>query len=42
MEWQANWEEPLQSYLQRFDGLLLDARDGRFRKASKGSWRQAR
>jgi hypothetical protein len=29
MEWQANWEGPLQSYVQRFDGLLLDARTRR-------------
>jgi hypothetical protein len=25
MEWQASWEGPLQSYLQRFDGMLRDA-----------------
>jgi hypothetical protein len=37
MEWQANWEGPLQSYLQRFDGLLLDARTRRtFQESIKG------
>jgi hypothetical protein len=34
MEWQASWEGPLQSYLQRFDGLLLDARTRRTFQAS--------
>jgi ubiquinone/menaquinone biosynthesis C-methylase UbiE len=34
MEWQANWEEPLQSYMQRFDGLLGDARTRRTFQAS--------
>jgi hypothetical protein len=34
MEWQANWEGPLQSYLQRFDGLLRDARTRRTFQAS--------
>ncbi len=34
MEWQANWEGPLQSYLQRFDGLLGDARTRRTFQAS--------
>ena len=34
MEWQANWEGPLQSYLQRFDGLLGDARPPRTFQAS--------
>jgi hypothetical protein len=37
MEWQANWEGPLQSYLQRFDGLLGDARTRRtFQESIKG------
>ena len=41
MEWQASWEGPRPRYLQRFDGLLRDARDGHFRRASKGSWQPA-
>ena len=37
MEWQAKWEEPLQSYLQRFDGLLGDVRTRRrFQASIKG------
>ena len=37
MEWQASWEGPLQSYLQRFDGLLRDARTRRtFQESIKG------
>ena len=37
MEWQANWEGPLQGYLQRFDGLLKDARTRRtFQESIKG------
>ncbi len=34
MEWQAKWEEPLESYLQRFDGLLGDVRTRRTFQAS--------
>ncbi len=34
MEWQANWEEPLQNYLQHFDGLFLDGRTRRTFQAS--------
>ena len=34
MEWQAKWEEPLQSYLQHFDGLLRDVRTRRTFQAS--------
>src|SRR6266581_1413712 len=34
MAWQAKWEGPLQSYLQRFDGLLGDARTRRTLQAS--------
>jgi len=34
MEWQAKWEEPLQSYLQHFDGLLGDVRTRRTFQAS--------
>jgi hypothetical protein len=34
MEWQANWEEPLQNYLQHFDGLLGDERTRRTFQAS--------
>ena len=37
MEWQANWEGPLQSYVQRFDGLMGDARTRRtFQESIKG------
>jgi len=37
MEWQANWEGPRPRYVQRFDGLLLDARTRRtFQASSKG------
>jgi threonine synthase len=37
MEWQASWEEPLQSYLQRFDGLIKDARTRKtFQESIKG------
>ncbi|MFL5591070.1 MAG: hypothetical protein ACJ8DI_25935 [Ktedonobacteraceae bacterium] len=37
MEWQTNWEGPLQSYLQRFDGLLRDARTRQtFQESIKG------
>ncbi len=34
MEWQAKWEEPLQNYLQHFDGLLGDERTRRTFQAS--------
>ena len=34
MEWQPSWKEPLQSYLQRFDGLLGDVRTRRTFQAS--------
>jgi len=36
MELQANWEGPLQGYLQRFDGLLGDARTRRTFQESEG------
>src|SRR5947209_18993376 len=37
MELQANWAGPLQGYLQRFDGLLGDARTRRtFQESIKG------
>jgi hypothetical protein len=37
MEWQANWEGPRPRYLQRFDGLLRDARTRRtFQESIKG------
>src|SRR5947209_9777393 len=37
MEWQAKWEEPSQSYLQRFDGLQGDVRTRRtFQESIKG------
>ncbi len=37
MEWQAKWEEPLQNYLQHFDGLLGDGRTRRtFQASMKG------
>src|SRR5579863_619931 len=34
MEWQASWEESLESYLQHFDGLLGDKRTRRTFQAS--------
>ncbi len=34
MEWQANWEDPWQNYLQHFDRLLRDAHTRRTFQAS--------